>query len=156
MDNKTADIRVFPPLASVIAPLCAVGLEWLVPLTFLPDRYTLWAVVAGVIVMLAAFALATTGVKAFKGAKTNVNPHQPALRLVTAGPYRFTRNPMYLGMVTLQIGLALTFSLDWGLPVAALLWAALHFGTVLPEEAYLTDRFGTPYTDYLDRTRRWL
>lgn len=150
------DILVFPPLASIIAPLAAIALEWLVPIRLLPAPFTGWSVVFGLVLMGAAGALAISGVRAFKTGATNVDPRQPALNLVEAGPYRFTRNPMYLGMVTLQLGLAFTFSLDWALLAAAALWAVLHRGVVLREEAYLSAKFGQPYLDYLNRTRRWL
>jgi len=156
MSDETADILIFPPLASVIAPVCAIALEWLLPLHLVPAPFTLWSVLLGVGLMLLALSLALSGTKAFGQAKTNVDPRQPALVLVESGPYRFTRNPMYLGMIILQLGLALTFSLDWALPGALVLWAVLHFGVVLHEEAYLTGRFGTPYTDFMKRTRRWL
>ena len=59
-------------------------------------------------------------------------------------------------MVLFNLGLALMFSLDWGLPLVALLWAALHWGVVLREEAYLTQKFGAKYEALLKTTRRWL
>lgn len=156
MPQDTADILVFPPLASVIAPAAALALEFILPFALLPPRFTNWSVIVGVVLMGVAFWLASAGVRAFRRADTNVNPRQPALNLVETGPYRFTRNPMYLGMVTLQLGLAFTFSLDWALPAAAVLWSVLHWGVVLPEEEYLTARFGKDYQNFLTRTRRWL
>ena len=154
--TETVNLRVYPPLASVIAPAVALLLEWLMPLGVLPPLFSGWALAVGVALMALSFVLAAAGARAFKAASTNIDPHKPALVLVETGPYRFTRNPMYLGMVVLQAGLALTFSLDWGLVIAPVLWAALHFGTVLPEEAYLSARFGQPYRDYLARSRRWV
>ncbi|WP_035259394.1 methyltransferase family protein [Actibacterium mucosum] len=159
MTENTKDapnIVIFPPLASVIAPGVAVALEVALPRSFLPPAFTPWMLILGVALMVAAFALAISGVRAFKAGETNVDPRQPALNLVEAGPYRFTRNPMYLGMVTLQFGLALTFSLDWAIPAGLILWSVLHWGVVLREEAYLSAKFGQPYNDYLTRTRRWL
>nr|WP_239113369.1 isoprenylcysteine carboxylmethyltransferase family protein [Shimia biformata] len=106
--------------------------------------------------LVGAGALAISGDRAFKAAGTNVDPRQAALTLVRTGPFRVTRNPMYLGMVLLQLGLALTFSLDWALLGAVCVWLILHFGVVLREEAYLVSRFGDAYRDYLSETRRWL
>ncbi len=63
---------------------------------------------------------------------------------------------MYLGMILFQIGIALAFSLDWALLIAPLLWAALHFGVVLREERYLSERFGEEYTRFVSQTRRWI
>ena len=62
----------------------------------------------------------------------------------------------YLGMVALQLGVALTFAVEWALIGAVVVWSILHWGVVLREEAYLTAKFGAPYEAYLRRTRRWL
>lgn len=150
------DILVFPPLAALVAALVALGLEWVLPLGVLPPPESVWALLVGLVVIAAAIGLAVWGSLVFKAAGTNVNPRQPALRLVETGPYRFTRNPMYLGMVIFQVGLALAASLDWAIGLAPLLLAVLHFGVVLREEAYLTDKFGAPYRDFLSRSRRWI
>lgn len=154
--SDRADILFYPPLASIIAPVLAVALEWLFPLTLLPAWFNLPCFIAGLAVSGAAGWLATAGVRAFKAAGTHVDPHEPALVVVTDGPYRFTRNPMYLGMVLLQFGLGLTFSLDWALLIAPILWVLLHFGVVLREETYLCDKFGPEYQALLSKTRRWL
>ena len=150
------DIVIFPPLALLIAVAGAVALEWLWPLAIVPKPFALWSTAAGVVLSLAAAALAVAGSRTFRRAGTNVDPRRPALKLVETGPYRFTRNPMYLGMVGLELGLALTFSLDWALIGAVLLALVLHFGVVLREEAYMTARFGAAYTGFRSRTRRWL
>ena len=150
------DIAIYPPTVSVAAPLVAVALEWLVPLDILPPVGSLTVLVPGVLLLGVAGALAVTGSRAFNAAGTNVDPREPALALVRTGPYQFTRNPMYLGMVILQLGLALTFSLDWALFGAVCVWAVLHFGVVLREEAYLSAGFGEAYSSYLAQTRRWL
>ena len=59
-------------------------------------------------------------------------------------------------MIALQLGLAFTFSLDWALFLAPVLWAVLHYGVVLREEAYLTAKFGDDYRAFLSETRRWI
>lgn len=157
MERDSPDILFFPPALSVAVPLLAVALEWAIPLRLLPAAFSAaLPTSSGLLLMVAAGALAICGARAFKRAGTNVDPRTPALVLVETGPYRITRNPMYLGMVVLQAGLALTFSLDWALLGAPILWAALHWGVVLREEAYLIDRFGAPYEAYIARTRRWI
>lgn len=149
-------IAVYPPAVSVFTPVAAIALEWLVPLGLLPAAGTLICVVPGVLLLGAAGWLAVSGTRAFQAAGTHVDPKQPVLKLVRSGPYRFSRNPMYLGMVVLQLGLALTFSLDWAVLGAAVVFGLLHFGVVLQEEAYLTDMFGADYQAFLAQTRRWL
>lgn len=156
MTTERPRILIFPPLASVIAPLTAIALEWLWPLGILPRAFSMSILLPGIAILLVSGALAVGGTRAFKTAGTNIDPRRPALLIVTDGPYRFTRNPMYLGMVLLQIGLGLTFSLDWSLVTAPILWAVLHWGVVLPEEVYLSEKFGEQYATYLESTRRWL
>jgi protein-S-isoprenylcysteine O-methyltransferase Ste14 len=149
------DIVAFPPLLALGAVIAAVVLGWLLPLHFLPPPAPV-TVLPGLLLIVAALALVLWGDRAFKRAGTNVNPRRPALHLVETGPYRFTRNPMYLGMVVFLFGLGLAASLDWALILTPVLWAALHFGVVLREEAYLSAKFGAPYVAFLGRTRRWI
>ncbi|WP_158967399.1 methyltransferase family protein [Chachezhania sediminis] len=150
------DILVYPPLLAAGAIVVVAALHWLAPLHVLPPFGRPLLLIPGLLVLALSGWLGVAGVLAFRAAGTNVNPHKPALVLVRAGPYRFTRNPMYLGIVLLLVGLGLALSLDWALPMAAVVWALLHFGVVLREEAYLTELWGTPYTDYLKDTRRWV
>ncbi|SLN44455.1 hypothetical protein PSA7680_02256 [Pseudoruegeria aquimaris] len=151
----TPAIRLYPPALSIAAPLLAILLEWLLPLGWLPTGFGLASLI-GLALMAAAGALAMSATRAFAAEGTEVDPRSPASALALSGPYRFTRNPMYLGMVLLQIGLALTFSLDWALPLAALLWLALDLAVVRPEEAYLHATFGAAYGAYCARVRRWI
>ena len=145
------DILAFPPAVTLGAVVAAVALDWLWPLGSPPRLVWL-----GGLLIVMAFGVAGAGVRAFKAAKTNVDPRKPALILVETGPYQFSRNPMYLGMVVLQIGVALAFAVEWALIGAVVVWAVLHWGVVLREEAYLSAKFGAPYEAYLQRTRRWL
>lgn len=150
------NLKIYPPYLSLAAPCLAVALEWALPVVFLPGMGAGWLMFVGLSLMLMAGSLALWGVRSFKAAGTNVDPHKPATAFVRVGPYRFTRNPMYLGMVLLQFGLALTFSLDWALLGGFLLWLALDRLVVRAEEAYLLERFGGAYADYLAQTRRWI
>ena len=150
------DVIMFPPFIVLIALAAAIVLEWLVGLHFLPPMaWSGWQLYLGLVLVLAAVALAGWAVRTFSAVGTNVSPHEPALKLATSGPYRFTRNPMYLGFVLLFVGVSLIFSLEWGIILAPVLALVLHFGVVLREERYLTDKFGQPYRDLLARTRRW-
>lgn len=158
MTNRNPDapeILFYPPYLSLLAPALAIVLEWLAPPGFLPGRFSASAAVAGTVLLILAGWLALAANRCFERARTNADPRRPALAVVRGGPYRFTRNPMYLGMILLQFGLALAFSLDWAIPLGLLLWAALHWGVVLREEAYLTEKFGDDYRALLTSTRRW-
>lgn len=148
-------IKLYPPYLAIAAPILAAVLDWVVPLGW-EFAGPLWQLALGVLLGCLALWLAVAGTKAFKAAGTNVDPKQEALVLVETGPYRFTRNPMYLGMVTLQLSLAFLFSLEWSLIIAPALFAALNWGVVVFEEAYLSRKFGAPYDNFLKRTRRWI
>lgn len=92
----------------------------------------------------------------FKRARTNPVPWRPATALVTDGPYRFTRNPMYLGMAALYAGIALGAGLLWGLALLPVVLAAIQVAVIAREEAYLERVFGDQYRVYRATVRRWL
>jgi protein-S-isoprenylcysteine O-methyltransferase Ste14 len=92
----------------------------------------------------------------FRRAGTSMVPFNPTTVLVTTGPYRFSRNPMYLGMAFLYIALALAFGVIWALIVLPLVIAAVDQLVISLEEGYLVRKFGQPYCDYMARVRRWL
>lgn len=155
--DDTPGLIMRPPFFLLIAIGVALILDWLTGLGFLaaPSILTLqfWA---GLLVAAGGVALSATGFREFTRAGTNVDPFEPALKLVTTGLYRFTRNPMYLGMVVFLLGVSLVLSLEWGLILTPILWLAFDRLVVAREEAYLRRKFGEPYQAFLTRTRRWL
>ena len=157
MTSDRPDILVLPPVALLVAIVAAVVLDRLVPLGLLPPAFASPLVTAfGLADIAIAILLAAWGFRTFKRAGTNVDPRKPALTVVRDGPYMFTRNPMYLGMVILMLGLAFAFSVDWALLTGAALWAVLNWGVIAREERYLRAKFGAPYEDLLRTTRRWI
>lgn len=118
---------------------------------------------AGALALLCAAFLSAAGVgliaaalRLFFGAKTRPEPWRPASALVAAGPYRFTRNPMYLRLVLIGLALSLAFTS----PAAALLTLLAGWivdrTVIAREEAYLQRRFGPDYRRYCQRVHRWL
>jgi protein-S-isoprenylcysteine O-methyltransferase Ste14 len=100
--------------------------------------------------------LAIWAQRAMKAAGTNIRPDKPALVIVKRGPYRFTRNPLYLSLCMLHSGMALWLN-DWvTLSLVLPLFAILHFGVVLREEAYLERKFGEEYLGFKRRVHRWI
>ena len=91
-----------------------------------------------------------------KAAGTNVHPSEPSLALVCGGPFRLTRNPMYLALCLLQV--ALGFFLNDGIALLFVVPLAVifHYGVILREERYLTAKFGEPYLQYKREVRRWI
>jgi len=150
-------VVMLPPYIFLIALVLAIGLEFLVPIAFLPPPGPLSVLtLLGIVLIAAGLLLAIWGNRTFVAAGTNVPPSRPALQLVTHGPYRFTRNPMYVGMLLVLAGLTVGFSLEWGLAVWIGFALALHFGVILREERYLTRKFGDDYTRFAARTRRYV
>ena len=151
------DVAIWPPLLFMGAVGLAIVLDRLLPLGLL-QRFGVagWQFWLGLVVAIFGILLGIAGIAEFSRAGTNVHPHQPALRIVSTGPYRLTRNPMYLGALLFLLGLALSGSMDWLLVLLVPVAAILHYGVVRREERYLTDKFGDPYLDYLARTKRWL
>lgn len=109
-----------------------------------------WAALA-VGVILAGWGMVT-----FKRAKTAINPHHSASQLVTHGPYRFTRNPMYTGLTIQYLGVSALIDSAWPIIVLPIVLLILIETVILREEMYLRDAFGVEYTGYVASVRRWL
>ena len=92
----------------------------------------------------------------FRKARTTLDPHGSVKQLVTAGVYRFTRNPIYLGFLLMVIGLPLNSGLYWGILTALFFVMTINRLVIEREEAYLEKKFKAQYTDYKSRVRRWL
>ena len=88
--------------------------------------------------------------------RTTVNPYGGASTLCTDGPFRFSRNPIYLGDWLLLIGISLLMNTLWPLVFTPLIWIMLRFGVIRYEEAHLEAKFGNAYRDYKNRVRRWI
>ena len=146
----------WPPVVYVVAIALAVLLHWLWPLPWFgaPLADLLFAV--GILVALAAVAIDFAAMRTLGRARTTILPHRKSEHLVTAGPYSFTRNPIYLGNTMLMIAAGLAFGIVWFLllaPVAAFVTQKL---AIEREERHLTARFGKKYRDYQKRVRRWV
>ncbi|MGI9395138.1 MAG: methyltransferase family protein [Boseongicola sp.] len=156
MERDRPDLIVFPPLAFFLALALTFVLRHWLPLGVLNNQPQSLLLAIGLPVSVLALWITISGVLAFKRAETNINPRKPVLNVVQNGPYRFTRNPMYLGMILFVAGLGIAVSTLWGMVIACLLWVVLHWGVVLREEVYLKAKFGADYDRLLASTRRWL
>lgn len=147
-------VLIHPPIAWGLAMIAGFALRWLAPLPFLPAGMpTAW--LGGAIFVL-ALALGIWSIAAMVRAGTNIPTHRPVLAIVTAGPYRFTRNPIYLGMMLGLVGLAIAFDDLWLLIALVPFALVIRYGVVAREEAYLERKFGQAYAAYRARVRRWL
>ena len=88
--------------------------------------------------------------------RTALLPGAPTTTVIDRGPFAWSRNPLYVGLLVLSAGVALLAASLWALVGVPLEWLLLHWGAVVPEERYLAAKFGPAYADYTSRVRRWL
>jgi protein-S-isoprenylcysteine O-methyltransferase Ste14 len=150
----TAQVVVRPPIAWALAVIVGLALNWLMPLPFMPDALpALWT---GGAVFAVAVALFAWAIVTITRAGSNVPTNMPTTTIVDSGPYRFTRNPIYLAMFLALVGLAIAFDSLWLLAVLVLFALVIRYGVVAREESYLERKFGDIYRRYRSRVRRWL
>ena len=146
-------VVVFPPLLFGSALALGLLLHWIRPVQPLP---ALPARLAGVMLLAASGLLARSAEAAMKRAGTNIRPDQPTLAIVSDGPFRFTRNPLYLALTGLYVGITLLVDALWPLLLLIPALAVLQWGVVAREERYWESKFGGPYRVYKSRVRRWV
>lgn len=151
-----ANAPVIPPVLFAAAVAAALALKALVPVRLVPVRLDRSADVVGWAVALAGGALAAWALATFLGARTTPLPNRPASALVTGGPYRLSRNPMYIGISLVLAGAALVANDVWMLVLLPPVWLLLTRYVIRPEEAYLERKFGEDFRTFKARTRRWL
>ena len=110
----------------------------------------------GLVLMVAGAVLAIAGVLAFRRARTTILPFRAASAMVRDGPYRFTRNPMYVGMTLAYLGLSLAFNSAWPILLLPLVLVAMVKLVITKEEEYLEAVFGDEYRAYRRDVRRWV
>ena len=150
----TANVIIRPPIAWALAVLAGLTLQWVVSLPFMPASVPAGWV--GGMVFVLALALFAWAIVTVTGAGSNVPTNRPTTSIVESGPYRFTRNPIYLGMFLGLIGLAIAFDNLWLLMMLVPFALVIRYGVVAREEAYLERKFGDVYRGYRRRVRRWL
>jgi len=150
-----ARVKLPPPLVLLAIIGAGVGLRYLVAPPPLPGGRAVQFAVGGALVAL-ALAIGGSAFGLFKKSGQDPAPWKPSPSLVLQGAYRFTRNPMYVSMTLIVIGLG--FALDdlWLVIGAALFLIVVHYTAVLREEAYLDEKFGDEYRAYKKKVRRYL
>lgn len=149
-------VRFPPPLLFAAGLALGAAIEyagWALP--FSDNNSTAWTL-AGAVLITAGAALAVWGVATFLAARTAIMPHHAASRIVTSGPYRFTRNPMYVGMTLAYVGVGFLMNSWWPAVLLPLVLVLLVMLVIRREEAYLGRAFRDEYALYRTRTRRWL
>lgn len=155
--RDAAAVRVFPPGVPLLTILLGAGLQRLWPLHLGVEIPTLYRYgIGGAIAVGSFLGLGLYSVLIFRSTGQNENPWKPTPGIVERGPFRLTRNPMYLQMVLVCVGFAMILMNPWiVLLTPACAWTLQRFA-ILPEEAYLERKFGDSYLAYKRRVRRWL
>ena len=151
--EDTSGVRFPPPLIYVGGFVIGYLLDRAVPLTltsWLLGEPLGWALVA------VGVALMGSAVMTFRRAGTSLNPAKPTTRVVVHGPYRFTRNPMYVGWVIVYLGCVLLTNTVWPLVSLPVVLVLISRAVIAKEERYLEAKFGDAYRAYKARVRRWL
>lgn len=151
--DDTVSFRMWPPVAIGIPLVVGAALTLAAG-----DPVSLPGLRIPLGLVLVAFFAAWNGwaLLLFGRHRTGLLPGQATHAMLDTGPFARSRNPLYLGMLVLYVGLCLLLPTVWGLlltPVAALL---VEWGAIRPEERFLRERFGPAYDEYAGRVRRWL
>lgn len=150
---KTHFAKPLPPYLVLVSVLVMAGLRFLVPVEIL-----VWFPfnLLGVLFFFAGLAISLWSSRKFKRVGTNINTFYEPGVLVTDGPFRYTRNPMYLGFALLLIGVSVLFGAFTSFLVPLVFILITNRWYIQFEERWMMDKFGHQYDDYRRKTRRWL
>ena len=151
-----ARVVVPPPLLFLAGFLAGIWFRRVVPGDALPPAIAAPARLAGIALAAAGVLFAFWGIATFRRSKTTILPHRPVSALVMEGPYRVTRNPMYVGLTALFLGLSLALNRLWPLAFLPIVLAVLVAAVIRPEERYLEGLYGDDYRAYRTRVRRFV
>jgi len=149
-----ADVRIPPPVFYLVAVALGVALQWLCALGFAPGSSL--RIALGVAVICGGVAILGSAFSVFRRIGQHPDPRKPTPVVARDGPYRFTRNPMYLGGSLVQLGLGIALGNAWVVLLLVPVVVLLHYRAILPEERYLADKFGDEYASFKASVRRWI
>jgi protein-S-isoprenylcysteine O-methyltransferase Ste14 len=153
--RDVAGVLAPPPLIYMGFLIAGIGLQVVWPAALVSTIFALRVGIGSALGLL-GMAISISGVLQFRRSGTEYHPNRPATALVMDGPYRLTRNPMYMGLTLLYGGIALGANSAWILGLLVPLLIVLHYGVIFREEAYLERKFGDAYREYKAKVRRWL
>ncbi len=148
-------VPVHPPVVFLAAFLVAVVLELIFP-TRVFNALGRFGDGVGMLVAAAGFLLGAWALLAFRSGGENPLPNTRTETVLASGPYRFSRNPMYVAMALVSFGMAFAFSNAWLLATTVVALIVIRFAVIAREEKYLQAKFGGAYTEYKRKVRRWV
>lgn len=147
------DMIARPPLLYLASIGLGAVLQYLWPLRVLPDAP---GALPGAALVAAAVILLGWAIRTLRAAGTGIRAHQPTTTIVAGGPYRWSRNPIYLALTLCQLGIAVWANSTWLLATLVPTLVVIRYGVIAREEAYLERKFGAEYLRYKGGVRRWL
>ena len=151
--RDTPGVIAPPPLIYLGGLAVGLVLDWILPSASLPNGLSL---PLGIALVATGLALMSSFIGAFRRAGTAVPTRRETTAIVTSGPYRFSRNPGYMGMALVFSGIAVLAEAMWAFAALAVVLVVIRFGVIAREERYLERKFGEEYTRYKARVRRWI
>jgi protein-S-isoprenylcysteine O-methyltransferase Ste14 len=145
----------WPPFIYLAACLAAVFAQRLMPLPIFVN-VSIFAQAFGGLFILSAVFLDLWALKTLSERHTTVMPHRCATHLVTCGPFRYSRNPIYLGYTLMTTGIGLVLNNGWFIAAALIAALATSYLAIRREESHLLSRFGFEFERYCRTTRRWI
>jgi len=153
--SKAAQVWFFPPYLVFLGLIISFLLEFLVYRNQIFDNSIIFRFL-GIILTIAAILLFVKSVRIFNLRKEKLHPRSISTQIFKDGPFQFSRNPIYLAMFVLLIGVGLTLNSLWFLYSGLVVAIMIHYGVIIPEENYLEKEFGKDYLEYKKTVRRWL
>ena len=151
--NDTAGVVTLPPLIYTGFLSLGLLLHALIPIRFLPRT---WSKVIGVGLISSGITVAGLAIRTMQRAGTPPDPNEPTTALISKGPFRYTRNPIYVAFTLIYVGIAALANSLWTLTLLPAVLAIMQRGVIEREEHYLERKFGDEYRSYKARVRRWL
>ncbi|MEM7344336.1 MAG: isoprenylcysteine carboxylmethyltransferase family protein [Chloroflexota bacterium] len=151
--SDSANVAFMPPVLLIILLIVGFVGRFIIPLDFLPRLIT---IIVGPIVTLASLGLFFWATRTMSEVDTAINPNDTTTTIMVKGPFKFSRNPIYLGMLLLLLGVGIWTNTLWFFGLAVLFVILLQWGVISREERYLANKFGDEYLSYKAQVRRWL
>ena len=148
-----AGVAIRPPLLLALCLVAGFLADGLRPLPFLSPQLS---TVAGPVLTVGSFGLFAWAVLTMRSAGVSIPTNEPTETIVVRGPYRYSRNPIYLSMLLLLVGVGLWANSLWFIALAPISAVVLSWGVISREEQYLERKFGSEYSSYRLRVRRWI
>ncbi len=136
--------------------LVSIALHFIVPISLLQGIFRQIIILVGIILIIIGIALVVVARREFAHFRQPTDPGHPTTKVIKTGVFAISRNPLYLGGVLVLLGFALALNMLWALVMLLLSMILCHYILIIPEERYLSAKFGDEYKEYVATVHRWL